>query len=169
MNTNYIKKQAIAGLLGELFEWTCHGSPEDKIKLGFTEPEDLHMFRLFLCMLAECHYRNKLRIKDVNSVIEYVMEIGEKHGHIDKRMSTGSWGVRWSQLRRIKDVLDIPDNQELLEYGSKYQLYNETDIIKGYRVYSTFLTLELKQPWNGNHEFEIPIEWSDLHKLYKEA
>jgi len=170
MNTNYIKKQAIAGLLGKLFEWTCHSSPEDVARPGPAEPENLQLFRMYLSMLAEMHYTNTLRISDVNGVINYVLEIGRKHGHIfDNGSSYGSWGVRLGELRKIRKVLEIPSNKELFEYGTGYKFGDHTETIKGYKVNNTFLTLELKQDWSDGRKFSIPIEWSDLHTLYKEA
>ena len=172
MNTNYIKKKAIAGLLGELFEWTCHNNPEETAyRSGLMEPEDLQMFRMYLSILAELHYRNAMTIKDITAIAEYVKTIARKHGHLWNcdQYSSGSWGVRLSEVNKIEDIFDIPNDKVLLDYGDEFFLGVERHTIIDYKIYNTFLSVKLKQVDNESHrEFEIPIEWRELKKLYKE-
>ena len=172
MNTNYIKKKAIAGLLGELFEWTCHNNPEETAyRDGLMEPEDLQVFRMYLSILAELHFRNTMRREDLDGVVKYIKSIARKHGHLwnSDAYSTGSWGVRLSGLNKIQDIFEIPNDKMLLDFGDEFFLGVERHTIINYKIYNTFLSVKLYQVDNESHrEFEIPIEWNELKKLYKE-
>ena len=166
MNTAYIRKQAIAIILGDLLKDACIHSPDDMARDGFMEPNKpaLEEFQKSLAELANSHFWNALSINDVQGVVDFCHTVGREVHHIWSDGSTmGTWGNRFCELRQIQKVLKI-DDFELIERGTNFQSYGETYKLVSYgRPWKTWLAVTLGAParW-GWDNFENTISYDDL-------
>ena len=170
MDTQIIKKLAIAKILGSLFEGTCQYSYLVKTAWNYPIEPDikaLDKFRIKLSHLAELHFENLLDLDDcfvVKDVIEFTRIVGSEYGHVTSSYTTGTWGVRHSTLHDILDVLNIPD-YDLLPVTSPYKFYDLDCIIDSYEISKFNFWVKL-HPTNGiANDFSIDFSWKDLAKV----
>lgn len=165
MNTVIIKKESISKCLGELFQNTCIYSPVDTGAYNcIIEPDikALKELRFMLSGLAEKHFLNMLTIQDVLTVQDYVKQVGYKHGHYTYSYLTGTWGVRYTELDNIINILNIPEF-ELPRVKSDYKIYDLDCTIYSYSITGNYLWIELEPKNHEINRFKIDFNWRDLN------
>lgn len=171
MNTQTVKKTAIAKQLGELLEGTCRYSPETQARFDAMEP-DTYALREFMGMLASmasAHFENNLDKEAVQYVIDFCYQVGYRVGHILSQGLTGTWGVRISQLENIKKILDIPDF-EMVTTGDLILVLNKYDgEIKQIEINSScvWVTVKITNEYEYEEEFPMDFSWKNIDKLRK--
>ena len=149
MNVEMIKKDAISQQLGKLLSGVCKYSPETPAARGEPiEPDKnaLYQFSDEISILAKCHFVNALDIRQIEGLLKnFVYPIAENYGHLRyDGATTGTWGVRISQLKNIIDILKIPGNLKFPKVGDIITLYTIPSKIKSY---------------------EISYNWKELYKI----
>lgn len=172
MNTAHIRKVAISKCLAELMEDSCKFSPDTPARWGVIEP-NIPALMQFIDMtgrLVKLHFQNKLTIGDVEDVIEFCKDIARPIGHLmSDGCTTGTWGVRLSDLDNIIEILEIPDF-DLLPLKSPYITYGITCKIKEYHSIDTnWIVVRFTPDDNEMQEFEDCVYWKNIHLFDSES
>lgn len=158
MNTRVLKQRAIAMMLGWMFEFTCVYTPDVDNRWGTPiEPDvpNLNEFRILLAELARLHQDCKLTVDDLQDAKKFVRKVGFEHGHVTGSYLTGTWGVRYSELGDIIEMLNMPDG-ELLPVGATITMYGNDYKIEEYKISQFHLGVyispenddSLERPWS---------------------
>ena len=170
MNTQYIKKTAIAKALGELLEDTCRYSPETQARFDSIEPDTTALFNFttMISEMAELHFLNKLEIEDVQFALDFCYKIGVKVGHVFwGNCVTGTWGTRIGKLENIKKIINVGDfdivgvGDSCLILG-KYEAKIEKITIG---VNWIWLKVEFTNEYENVETFEVDYNWNEIENL----
>ena len=170
MNVEMIKKDAISQQLGKLLSGVCKYSPETPAARGEPiEPDKnaLYQFADEISRMAKIHFMTKLSIEDIESVLkDLVYPIAENYGHLRyDGATTGTWGVRISQLKNIIDILKIRDDIEFPKVGDIVTLYTIPSKIKSYEISTTWLFVYLEPLDSEINDYSISYNWEELYKI----
>jgi len=172
MNTQYIKKKAIAKALGELLEDTCLYSPDSQSRDDSMEPDvtALSRFSTMISDMAKLHFLNELEIEDVQFALDFCYEIGLKVGHVFwGNCMTGTWGVRIGKLENIKKIINVGDF-DIVGVGDAILILDKYDaeiekITIG--VNWVWLKVEFTNEYGYVEKFEIDYNWNKIDDLRK--
>jgi len=166
MNTKEIKKKAIAIGLGYLLTQSCTYSPETQARWDSMEPnvEALRDFQHLLARFAFAHFKNELDEILVNSAISFCTIVGRKVGHVLSQGTTGTWGVRISELENIKKILMLPD-YELHPIGTTIELYGDSVKIINYKIDVNWIVVKYRPTDPEVNEWEACYYYNDLEQL----
>lgn len=169
MNTQYIKKMAIAKQLGEMLEHSCKYSPTTPAQHGFIEPDTnaLAIFQTKVSWLAYRHFHDLLTRNDVMEVHKYCYNIGYSVGHILSQGRTGTWGVRLAQLENIMAILEIEDF-DIAGYGNYVTVLDKYNAeIKSIQIESNWIwmNVEFENEYGHTENFPISYDWKELRKI----
>ena len=171
MNTQHMKKNAIAKQLGEMLTHSCQYSPETPASWGKIEPDTnaLAIFQTKISWMAHRHFENILTIQDVEEVYNYCYKIGYSVGHVLSQGTTGSWGVRLSQLNNIIEILQVEDFEtvgrgDFIAVLDKYEMKIERVEISANWVW---IHGKITNEYGYVEEFPISYNWNDVYKLAK--
>jgi len=169
MNTQYIRKQAIALKLGELLTGTCKYSPKTPARWGVIEPnvESLEVFQNEIATLARLHFLDALKSDDVQAVIGFCERVARPIGHLmSDGCTTGTWGVRLHELNEIIEVIKLEDF-ELLPFGTETVTYGIPVKILDYTVTEDWLVVKYEQQGEYEGTFEDCVSWKNINNLKK--
>lgn len=161
LNTAWVRQQAGCELLGELFAGTCKYLPHETGAYDSPiEPDQpaLIEFRKILAELAGLHSIGELSEEVVRGAKKFVRNTGSKYGHVTSAYTTGTWGVRLSELGTLVELLNVPDYC-LPRIGSLIPIYEELWAIKEYRVSTNWLFIKIE---NDHASFEVNKSWNEL-------
>ena len=164
MDTNYVRKQAIALQLGDLLASSCKYSPTTPAARGLIEPDwdALKDFQIKVADMANLHFQDYLKLDDVKKVFDYCYRIGRSVGHVFSDNSwTGTWGVRLQELNNIMDILSIPDF-ELPKIGTVVEMYGIEVAIMKYEISESWLWVDYKPTNEETNPFPVSISWREL-------
>ena len=169
MNVEMIKKDAISQELGKLLSGVCKYSPDTLAAWeNLIEPNipALMEFVLEIGSLAKVHFLDALLIEDVKDTLHFCEKVARECGHLRyDGATTGTWGVRISQLRNIIDILKIQDDIEFPKVGDIVTLYTIPSKIKSYEISTTWLFVYLEPLDSEVNEFSISYNWKELYKI----
>ena len=169
MNVEMIKKDAISQQLGKLLSGVCKYSPETPAARG--EPIEpnipaLMEFVLEIGSLAKVHFLDALIIEDVKDTLHFCEKVARECGHLRyDGATTGTWGVRISQLENIIDILKIRDDIEFPKVGDIVTLYTIPSKIKSYEISTTWLFVYLEPLDSEINDYSISYNWKELYKI----
>lgn len=171
MNTQHIKKMAIAKQLGEMLEHSCKYSPKTPASWGNVEPDTnaLAIFQTKTSWFAYRHFNDILTIQDVLEVYDYCYKIGYSVGHVLSQGTTGTWGVRLSQLNNIMEILQIEDF-ETVGHGDFITVLNKYQMeIERVEIETSWVWVHGKftNEYGYVEQFPINYSWKEIGQLAK--
>ena len=164
MDTAYVRKQAIACQLGDLLKSSCQYSPTTPAARGLIEPDwdALYDFQIKLSLMAKAHFDDNLTLDHVKRVYDFCWRIGRSVGHVmSDNCTTGTWGVRLSELKNLMDIISIPDF-ELPKIGTVMEMYGIPSAIVRYEISENWLWVEYKPINKEVNQFPVSISWKEL-------
>lgn len=167
MNTQFLRQQVIAKILGELFEGTCRYGYEYPDRWNDPiEPseEDVNEFRFKLAELARIHHEQRpiSLLSKVEKCIKWTKNVGFKHGHVNSQWRTGVWGVRVGWLEDIITALKMPYG-DLLPIGHKFMLHEQPYVFTRYAITPYHLGVYVKPAAPHElHEWSFTVEWDKI-------
>jgi len=171
MNTQYIKKQAIAKQLGEIMENACKYSPTTPAKYGNIEPDTnaLANFILKIAHLTWLHFLDELTEAEVMEAYDFCYKVGYSVGHVLSQGTTGTWGVRLSDLDNILEILRIEDFETVGYHDTiivldKYEMKIDTIKINANWVW---VEGEITNEFGYVEKFPVDFSWKEIYNLKK--